>query len=98
MYFQNVVSSLLYNTVATPEQAEYSCATWKSTPTLFEVVFGFALPYSPPKSAVGKFLWRKRMWLETTFALSMLQPWEKLCLCTPSLSLLQGVVLTDIAQ
>jgi hypothetical protein len=33
--------------------------------------------YRPPKSALGAFLWRRRMWFEATFALSMLEPWEK---------------------
>ena len=44
------------------------------------VLFGLALPYRPPESSLGAFLWRRRLWFETTFALSMLQPWEKLVL------------------
>ncbi|KII85326.1 hypothetical protein PLICRDRAFT_144982 [Plicaturopsis crispa FD-325 SS-3] len=38
--------------------------------------------YRPPNSRVGAFLWRRRMWFESTFALSMLEPWEKLLLIT----------------
>jgi hypothetical protein len=34
--------------------------------------------YSAPKSAVGKFIWRQKMWVEATFALSMLERWEKI--------------------
>ena len=34
--------------------------------------------YRPPKSALGAFLWRRQIWFEATFALSMLEPWEKL--------------------
>jgi Small subunit of serine palmitoyltransferase-like len=33
--------------------------------------------YRPPKSALGAFLWRRQIWFEATFALSMLEPWEK---------------------
>ncbi|KIY69541.1 hypothetical protein CYLTODRAFT_372520 [Cylindrobasidium torrendii FP15055 ss-10] len=32
-------------------------------------------------SAVVQYLWRWRMWLETTFAISMLEPWEKWLVC-----------------
>ncbi|KAJ6598479.1 hypothetical protein DFH09DRAFT_876878, partial [Mycena vulgaris] len=35
-----------------------------------------------PTSALGVFLWRRRMWFEATFVLSMLEPWEKLLLIT----------------
>ncbi|TFK37000.1 hypothetical protein BDQ12DRAFT_685656 [Crucibulum laeve] len=35
-----------------------------------------------PKSALGVFLWRRRMWFESTFVLSMLEPWEKIMLVT----------------
>jgi Small subunit of serine palmitoyltransferase-like len=34
--------------------------------------------YSSPKSGLGKFLWRKKMWVESTFALTMLERWEKI--------------------
>ncbi|RDB26829.1 hypothetical protein Hypma_005365 [Hypsizygus marmoreus] len=36
----------------------------------------------PPKSEIGKFFWRRRMWFESTFVLSMLEPWEKILLLT----------------
>ncbi|KAF8066779.1 hypothetical protein FPV67DRAFT_1496409 [Lyophyllum atratum] len=36
----------------------------------------------PPKSKLGLFLWRRRMWFESTFVLSMLEPWEKILLLT----------------
>ena len=77
MYISNVISSLLFNTVPGPEDSEYSCAAWKRVPTTLEVIFALALPYRPPESPVGAFLWRKRVWFESTFALTMLQPWEK---------------------
>ncbi|KAJ7793935.1 hypothetical protein B0H14DRAFT_133818 [Mycena olivaceomarginata] len=35
-----------------------------------------------PTSKLGVFFWRRRMWFESTFALSMLEPWEKLLLIT----------------
>ena len=34
--------------------------------------------YAAPKSGLGKFLWRKKMWVESTFALTMLERWEKI--------------------
>ena len=36
----------------------------------------------PPKdaSSLRIFLWRQRMWFESTFVLSMLEPWEKVLL------------------
>ncbi|KAI0917477.1 hypothetical protein AcW2_007597 [Taiwanofungus camphoratus] len=50
---------------------------WARQPTTLQVLLSPALPYQPPRSAVGVFVWRRRVWFETTFALSMLQPWEK---------------------
>lgn len=34
--------------------------------------------YRPPKNAVARAFWRKWMWIEATFALSMLETWEKI--------------------
>ncbi|ETW75459.1 hypothetical protein HETIRDRAFT_331489 [Heterobasidion irregulare TC 32-1] len=34
-------------------------------------------PYKPPRSKLGALLWRKRIWFETTFGASVLEPWEK---------------------
>ncbi|OBZ78168.1 hypothetical protein A0H81_01712 [Grifola frondosa] len=59
-----------------------SCAQWKRQPTTADVLFAFELPYRAPRSAIGTFLWRRRVWLEVTFALSMLQPWEKVLVVT----------------
>ena len=61
--------------------AEMSYAEWKREPTIPQVLFGLHLPYRPPRSLVGKFLWRRRVWVEVTFALSMLEPWEKFLVC-----------------
>ncbi|KAK0213093.1 hypothetical protein DFS33DRAFT_1377554 [Desarmillaria ectypa] len=36
----------------------------------------------PPKSKVALLFWRWRMWFESTFVLSMLEPWEKIMLLT----------------
>ncbi|KAH9916735.1 uncharacterized protein BXZ73DRAFT_53579 [Epithele typhae] len=54
-----------------------SYAEWKREPTLMQVLFGLHLPYRPPRSFIGKFFWRRRVWVEVTFALSMMEPWEK---------------------
>ncbi|KAF7324741.1 hypothetical protein MKEN_00515900 [Mycena kentingensis (nom. inval.)] len=35
-----------------------------------------------PQSPLAVFFWRRRMWFEATFVLSMLEPWEKLLLLT----------------
>ncbi|KAG6864731.1 hypothetical protein C0991_007473 [Blastosporella zonata] len=35
-----------------------------------------------PKSPLAIFIWRRRMWFESTFVLSMLEPWEKVLLVT----------------
>ncbi|KAF5381664.1 hypothetical protein D9615_005462 [Tricholomella constricta] len=48
----------------------------------------------PPKSKLGLFLWRRRMWFESTFVLSMLEPWEKILLCKSIPSLL--VLTTEL--
>jgi len=53
--------------------------------------------YRPPKSALGAFLWRRKMWVEATFALSMLEPWEKLLVVTIVL-LIMTLVLTGLYQ
>lgn len=66
------------NSAFAAEASEYSLPTWKRVPTTMDVLFGLALPYRAPESSVGAYLWRKRLWFETTFALSMMQPWEKL--------------------
>ena len=55
-----------------------SLEDWKRVPTTASAVFGIELPYRPPKSALGAFLWRRRFWLETTSGLSLLEPWEKI--------------------
>ena len=62
--------------------AAMSYAEWKREPTLWQTFFGLQLPYRPPRSAIGKFFWRRRLWVEVTFALSMLEPWEKFLVCT----------------
>ncbi|KAG7446525.1 uncharacterized protein BT62DRAFT_1076079 [Guyanagaster necrorhizus] len=37
--------------------------------------FSFA---RPPKSKVSFFFWRWRIWFEATFALTVMEPWEKI--------------------
>lgn len=61
--------------------AAMSYAEWKREPTTLETLFRLQLPYRPPRSFIGKFLWRRRVWVEVTFALSMLEPWEKFLVC-----------------
>lgn len=58
-----------------------SLESWRRIPTARDALFGPELPYLPPKNPTVAFLWRRRIWLETTFGLSVLEPWEKLFLC-----------------
>jgi hypothetical protein len=37
-----------------------------------------ALAYKPPRSSLHRFFWKKRMWVEATFSLSMYEGWEKI--------------------
>jgi hypothetical protein len=39
-----------------------------------------ALLYKPPRSSIRRFFWRGQIWVESTFALSMLEGWEKILL------------------
>lgn len=73
------------NNVPAHPYAAYSSAEWKRQPSTLDVIFGLELPYRAPKSAFGRFLWKWRLWVEVTFALSMLQPWEKVLVGKPSL-------------
>ena len=34
-----------------------------------------------PKSKLALFWWRKRLWIESTFALTVYEPWEKVVVC-----------------
>ncbi|RDX49173.1 hypothetical protein OH76DRAFT_1312347, partial [Lentinus brumalis] len=72
-----------------------SYAEWKREPTIAQVLFGLHLPYRPPRSLIGEFLWRRRVWIEVTFALSMLEPWEKF-LVVVVMYLTLGLLLTGI--
>ncbi|PFH51615.1 hypothetical protein AMATHDRAFT_89948, partial [Amanita thiersii Skay4041] len=51
----------------------------------------------PPKTKWLIFLWRWRIWVEATFVLSMLEPWEKFLLVTLFL-LLNSLMLTGIIK
>ncbi|KAI0354047.1 hypothetical protein OH77DRAFT_1457071 [Trametes cingulata] len=59
-----------------------SLEDWKRVPTTASALFGIDLPYRPPKNRVGAFLWRWRLWIETTIGLSLLEPWEKILVLT----------------
>ncbi|EPS97129.1 hypothetical protein FOMPIDRAFT_1129140 [Fomitopsis schrenkii] len=54
-----------------------SYGEWKRETSSWDILFRLHLPYRAPRSKLAAFLWRRRVWLETTFALSMMQPWEK---------------------
>ncbi|KAK7689578.1 hypothetical protein QCA50_007370 [Cerrena zonata] len=85
------------STVPAHPYAAYSVAEWKRQPSTFEIIYGLELPYRAPKSAFGTLIWKWRLWIEVTFALSMLQPWEKVLVATISnavfLLFLAGLIL-----
>ncbi|KAL6302928.1 hypothetical protein BKA93DRAFT_703001, partial [Sparassis latifolia] len=74
-----------------------SAAEWKHEPSTLAVLFGLRLPYRPPRSPAAAFLWRRRLWFETTFALSMIQPWEKVLVLLISYATLLFVLLAAYA-
>ncbi|KNZ75908.1 hypothetical protein J132_00921 [Termitomyces sp. J132] len=41
-----------------------------------------------PQSPIAIFFWRRRIWFESTFVSSMLEPWEKILLCALAYRLL----------
>ncbi|KAG8935590.1 hypothetical protein FRC02_007518 [Tulasnella sp. 418] len=49
----------------------------------------------PPEGTLKRFLWEKRVWVEATFALSMLEPWEKIIVLTVFL-IASGLLVTSI--
>ncbi|KAL4250176.1 hypothetical protein ABKN59_006507 [Abortiporus biennis] len=75
VYYQTAMSN--DETVIPPHKAAMSYESWTRVPSTADVLFQLELPYTSPKSALGRCLWRWRVWFEITFALSMLQPWEK---------------------
>lgn len=42
------------------------------------------LVYKPPRSATRRFFWRWRILFESTFALTMVEGWEKILIGAPS--------------
>ncbi|KAI0084956.1 hypothetical protein BDY19DRAFT_874202, partial [Irpex rosettiformis] len=53
---------------------------WKAVPSTWDVFFSLRLPYRAPESPIAAYFWRKRVWFEVTFALTMMEPWEKMLL------------------
>ncbi|KAI0367258.1 hypothetical protein BV20DRAFT_950525 [Pilatotrama ljubarskyi] len=72
-----------------------SLEDWTRVPTTASALFGIDLPYRPPKNRVGAYLWRWRLWIETTIGLSLLEPWEKILVLT-IIYLLLTLVLTGL--
>lgn len=52
---------------------------------------------NPPKSKLGYFLWRRRMWFESTFGLTVMEPWEKVLMLT-IFAILFVLVLTGFTK
>ncbi|KAI9066156.1 hypothetical protein FKP32DRAFT_1674114 [Trametes sanguinea] len=72
-----------------------SLEDWKRTPTTADTIFGVHLPLRPPKNPVGAYLWRWRVWFETTSGLVVFEPWEKILILTV-FYLLLTLVLTGL--
>jgi hypothetical protein len=53
----------------------------------------FSLVYKPPRSATRRFFWKWRIMFEATFALTMLEGWEKFIIgaFSPSLDDVQSL-------
>jgi hypothetical protein len=54
-----------------------------------------SLVYTPPRSSFHRFLWKRRLCFEATFALSMFEGWEKILIGT-SLLLLGDTVHNNL--
>lgn len=54
-----------------------SYGEWTRETSTWDIFFRLQLPYRAPRSKFAAFLWRRRLWIETTFALTMMEPWEK---------------------
>lgn len=57
--------------------AAMSYHEWKREATIPQILFGLHCPYGKPSSPIARFFWRRRIWIEATFALSMMEPWER---------------------
>ncbi|KAF8269454.1 hypothetical protein EI94DRAFT_1574159 [Lactarius quietus] len=53
------------------------------------------LVYRPPNTPFRRFIWRKRMLFESTFALSMFEGWEKI-LIVALMAVFWGLLITGI--
>ncbi|KAF8628845.1 hypothetical protein AX17_005905 [Amanita inopinata Kibby_2008] len=51
----------------------------------------------PPKSKLAYFFWRRRMWFESTFALTVMEPWEKMVMLT-IFAVLFILILTGVVK
>ncbi|KAI0288328.1 hypothetical protein BC826DRAFT_882640, partial [Russula brevipes] len=58
-------------------------------------VFATDPGYRPPSSAFRRFIWKWRMWFESTLALSMLEGWEKI-LIVALMAMFWGLLITGI--
>jgi hypothetical protein len=57
----------------------------------------FSLVYKPPRSATRRFFWRWRIVFESTFALTMLEGWEKI-LIVGLMAIFWGLLVTGIVR
>lgn len=85
----SVPSSISMSSKATPSStswatrapyAGYSYAS-DSTPLRTNPPHWGQLSNRAPKGPLKRWLWEKAQWVEATFALSVIEPWEKLLVC-----------------
>jgi len=55
---------------------------WRAVPSSSAALLGISIPYQPPRDPLAAFIWRKRMLVETTMGLMLLEPWEKILMMT----------------
>ncbi|KAI0683516.1 hypothetical protein C8Q76DRAFT_317879 [Earliella scabrosa] len=75
----------------------HSTEDWKRVPSAAAALFAIDLPYCPPKNPIAAFLWRRRLWIEVTCGLSLLEPWEKV-ITLAIFYLLLTLVVTAVFQ
>ncbi|KIO18374.1 hypothetical protein M407DRAFT_246501 [Tulasnella calospora MUT 4182] len=59
-----------------PSESQLSTRPLRTNPPLLG-----DLSNRPPAGTIDRWIWQKRMWVESTSAMTMLEPWEKLLVC-----------------
>ncbi|KAI0031326.1 hypothetical protein K488DRAFT_71491 [Vararia minispora EC-137] len=63
----------------------------------FSSLLSLELPYHPPTSPLGAWLWKWRLWLEITFGASVLSPGEKIAFIVVWSAILSLLILAVVS-